>query len=108
MMHCDRPGVSMSPIDFIRNICVEHFEEESEVEDFLRNEWLPIEYDQPDVAHAEYLFASFLLDQNQALVFKKRSDIAEHFEKWLPSQTKDSHSPKDTVKQILRWVLGYG
>ena len=42
------------------------------------------------------------------MVFKVKEDIANHFEKWIGDQLKDSDNVPESLAQIMRWILGHG
>lgn len=47
--YCPRPGVSMSPIDFIRSHVLEHYEDEKVLNVVHRDKWMPIEMSRPSI-----------------------------------------------------------
>lgn len=101
MCYVPRPGVTMSPIDYIRNLCLEYFTSAKPMEEFLVQNWLPIEYASPDSLHMEYYFASYLLHKDHSLVFKQKSDIYDHFTKWLPKRLEGYTDPIEGLKKVI-------
>lgn len=95
----------MSPIDFIRNLCLEYFTKQEEIEEFLHTNWLPIEYTSPDVMHMEYYFASHLLSKDHSLLFKQKHDISDHFTQWLPKRLKGSKDQVKGLKKVIDEIL---
>lgn len=76
------PGISMSPVDFIRNFVLEHFNSEVVMREMHSKYWSPIESSVGTPEQMESLFEQFLSRQNFPTY---RDALYDDFEAWWRS-----------------------